>query len=156
LDGDDRLIGKGSHQLDLFRSKWLRHGFRYEDHPYDMSFAQKRGAERGSVAAKLLSFTPGIIRVRQHVGNLNHFGLERGSPSDTASIHRNRPGPKIIPDSLVHVGRVAVAGDPAEKFAIALEQPGMISVAQPNSRFYECVEHRLQIEGRPADDLEHI
>src|SRR5262249_33402124 len=75
LDGDDRLIGKGSHQLDLFRSKWLRHGFRYEDHPYDMSFAQKRDAERGSVAAKLLSLTPGILRVRQHVGNLNHFGL---------------------------------------------------------------------------------
>src|SRR5215471_15138889 len=75
LDGDDCLIGKGSHQLDLFRSKWLRHGFRYKDHPYDMSFAQKRDAERGSVAAKLLSLTPGILRVRQHIGNLNHSGL---------------------------------------------------------------------------------
>jgi len=75
LDGNDRLIGKGSHQLDLFRSKWLRNGFRYKDHPYDISFAQKRDAERGSVAAKLLSLTPGILRVRQHVGNLNHFGL---------------------------------------------------------------------------------
>jgi hypothetical protein len=51
---------------------------------------------------------------------------------------------------------MAVAGDPAEKFALALEQPGMISVAQANSRFYERVEHGLQIEGRAADDLEHI
>jgi hypothetical protein len=32
----------------------------------------------------------------------------------------------------------------------------MISVAQANSRFYERVEHGLQIEGRAADDLEHI
>jgi hypothetical protein len=51
---------------------------------------------------------------------------------------------------------MAVACDPAEKFALALEQPGMISVAQPNSRFYERVEHGLQIEGRAADDLEYI
>jgi hypothetical protein len=32
----------------------------------------------------------------------------------------------------------------------------MISVAQPNSRFYERAEHGLQVEGRAADDLEHI
>ena len=48
------------------------------------------------------------------------------------------------------------AGDEAEKFALALEQPGVISVTQPRRRLDQCIEHGLQIEGRPADDLEHV
>src|SRR5258708_28233333 len=31
-----------------------------------------------------------------------------------------------------------------------------ISIAQPCSRFDECLEHRPQIEGRTADNLEHV
>src|SRR6266480_2227491 len=89
LDGDDGLVGESRDQLDLFRSKWLRDGFCYEDNPYDNSLAQERGAERSSVAANLLSVTPGIFRVRQHVGNVNHSCLLRGSSSDTASLYRD-------------------------------------------------------------------
>src|SRR5262249_33688978 len=33
---------------------------------------------------------------------------------------------------------------------------GPIRLAQPRGRFDERVEHRLQIEGRAADDLEHV
>ena len=35
----------------------------------------------------------------------------------------------------MHLGVMAVAGNPAENFALALEQPGMISLAQPRRRF---------------------
>ena len=80
LDGDDGLIGKGRHQLDLFRSKWLRHGFRYEDHPHDTSLAQERDAERGSVAANLLGVAPGIFQVRQHIGNVYHPASSAARP----------------------------------------------------------------------------
>ena len=31
-----------------------------------------------------------------------------------------------------------------------------ISLAQPCSQLDECIEHGLQIERRPADDLEHV
>ena len=156
LDGDDRLVGKGRHQIDLLRCKWLRHGFIDEDHPYDDSLAQERDAERSPVAAQLLSLAPGIVRVRQHIGNLNHPGLQRGSPGDTAAIHRDLQGQEIIPDSRMHVGRMAEAGDEAEKFAFALEQPGMIRLAQPRRRLDQGIEHGLQIEGRAADHLEHV
>ncbi len=156
LDGDDRLVGKGRHQLDLFRRKWLRHGFIDEDHPYDDTLAQERDAERSPVAAQLLSFAPGIVRVRQHIGNLNHPGLERGSPGDTAAIHRDLQRQEIIPNSRVHVGRMAEAGGPAEKFALALEQPGVIRLAQPRRQLDQGIEHGLQIEGRAADHLEHV
>jgi hypothetical protein len=55
-----------------------------------------------------------------------------------------------------HLGRMAEAGDPAEKFTFALEQPGMISVAKPGRGLDQRVEHGLQIEGRAADDLEYV
>jgi hypothetical protein len=51
---------------------------------------------------------------------------------------------------------MAEAGDPAEKFTFALEQPGMISVAKPCRGLDQRVEHGLQIEGRAADDLEYV
>ena len=56
----------------------------------------------------------------------------------------------------MHVQRVAVACDPTEKIALALEEPSVIGVAQPRRRFHERIEHRLQIESRLANDLEHI
>ena len=37
--------------------------------------------------AHLLSATPGVLRVRQYVGNVNRSGLHRGSSSDAASIY---------------------------------------------------------------------
>src|SRR5262245_7033602 len=48
------------------------------------------------------------------------------------------------------------AGDPVEGFALALEQPGMVSVAEPRRRLDQCIEHCLQIECRPADDFKHL
>src|SRR5262249_59541167 len=51
---------------------------------------------------------------------------------------------------------MAEAGDPVEKFAVALEQPGVVSVAQTNSRFHERIEHQLEVESRTADHLEHL
>src|SRR5262245_22174540 len=75
LDRDHGLIGKSRHQLDLFRGKWLRSGLRHEDHPDDISLAQEWGAERSAIAADLLCPGPGIVRVRQHVGHMNHPAL---------------------------------------------------------------------------------
>ncbi len=64
LNGDQRLIGKGGHQLDLFRCKRLRHLFCYEDHSDYVPLVQQRGTERGAIAAYLLRSAPGVIRVR--------------------------------------------------------------------------------------------
>src|SRR5262249_22878639 len=111
---------------------------------------------RGPVAANLLSATPGVLRVRQYVGNVNRSGLHRGSSSDAASIYWNFSGFEIIPQLRTHVGRMAEAGDPAEGFALALEQPGVGRVAQTISRFHKRIAHPLDIERRTADHLEHF
>ena len=114
LDRDHRLIGKAGHQLDLFRCKWLRHGSRYEDHPYDFSLAQQRGAQRRSVAHYLLSLTVGVLRIGEHVGNMNHSALDRRSSHNTASIHRNR----VLFDVFLGFRRKAITRRDTEEFTV--------------------------------------
>ena len=44
----------------------------------------------------------------------------------------------------------------AVHLAVAAVDRAVSGVAEPGGRFGEGVEHRLQVEGRAADDLEHV
>src|SRR5262249_42576444 len=124
--------------------------------PYDLSITKERSTKRGAIAANFLSPTPSIFWISQHIRNLNHFGRQRSSPGNTALVQRDLQGPKIFPDACVHVGVMTVAGDPAEVFTFAQEQPGMISVAQPRRRLGQRVKYCLQIERRTAYDPQYF
>ena len=41
-------------------------------------------------------------------------------------------------------------------FSVLLHDGALVSLAKPGSRLHERIEHRLQIESRSADDLEHF
>ena len=41
-------------------------------------------------------------------------------------------------------------------FAVALKNEREFRLAQPRRRLDERIEHHLQVEGRAADDLEHV
>ena len=121
LDRDNGLIGKSRHQLNLFRGEWLRCCLRHKDYPDDISVAQEGGAKRSAIAADLLCPGPAIFRVRQHIGHMNHSGVHRGPSRDAAPVHRNLERFEIISELRVHLGCMAEACNPAEKFALALE-----------------------------------
>src|SRR5215813_13091409 len=53
-------------------------------------------------------------------------------------------------------GRIAVGGEMFENLAHWARDGGHIRLAQARCRFDQCIEHRLQIESRAADDLEHV
>ena len=55
-----------------------------------------------------------------------------------SSFGRNSRSSRLVGD-LVPGGTMAISG-----------------LAQPRGRLHQRVEHRLQIEGRAADDLEHV
>ena len=156
FDGDHRLIGEGGYKLDLFLGKGLRQYLVDEDDADDRPVAQERDAKCGSIAADLLNLTPGIFRVRQHVGDVHHPTLKRASSRDAAAFEGNVMSLQIVPEPRVRFGGVTEAGRKAKKVALALEQPCMIGVTEPCRGFDQCIEHRLQIERRTADDLEHI
>ena len=44
----------------------------------------------------------------------------------------------------------------AVDLALAYRDPCRLGAAKPGSRFGDCVQHRLHIGGRAADDVEHI
>jgi hypothetical protein len=44
----------------------------------------------------------------------------------------------------------------AEDLAVADREPATIDVAKPRGGLYQSVEHCRKIEGRAADDLEHV
>ena len=60
----------------------------------------------------------------------------------------------------IHVGlqcgRMAVVGDLPIDLAVLTVDRRHVRVAQPGRRFDQRVEHGLKIEGRAADDLEHV
>ena len=114
LDCDHSLVGKGSDQLDLFLSKRLRRGLGHKDHPGDIALAQERGAERSSVVADLLSPTPGILRVGQHIRHVNHPRLQRCSSGDAASLRPDVAGLEEVSEPRLHVARITVDGHQAE------------------------------------------
>src|SRR5262249_2751837 len=64
--------------------------------------------------------------------------VSRDRPLD--EIHRDRP----------------VMGSKNEPFALSQEQYRVECIAQPRGRLGQSLEHRLQIECRAADDLEHV
>ena len=83
------------------------------------------GCRNASVHADLAE----AARTDALTGCMNHAALQRDPPRDAAPVYRNLQGLEIIPESRAHLGRMTEAGDPMEGFALALEQPGMVSVA---------------------------
>ena len=43
-----------------------------------------------------------------------------------------------------------------QPFVLAQEYPRVVRIAQPRRRFDQRIEHRLEVEGRAADHLEHV
>src|SRR5262249_40550868 len=83
-----RLVGESSHKLNLLGRERLRHRSYQEDHPYCISLAQERDAERSSVASGFLRIMTVVFRVGQHIRKMNQSTFERRSPNNTAPIHR--------------------------------------------------------------------
>src|SRR5215467_1408499 len=51
---------------------------------------------------------------------------------------------------------MAIDRGQAKNITVALEQPRVIRLAQASDRLDKGVKHRLQVEGRAADHLEHV
>ena len=74
------------------------------------------------------------------------------APDECPSSHINGNVPRGFP--LFRC--VAEARDRLEYRTILASNDARISPAQAGCRFNQCVKHSLQVEGRAADDLEHV
>src|SRR5262249_60798426 len=83
---------------------------------------------------------------------MNNLPFQQSSSNGAPAFGFNRHGFGVLDK----FGRDPV-GLHAKKYPALLAcNGGPIGIAKPGSRFYKGVENGLQIEGRAADDLEHI
>src|SRR5580700_8897949 len=84
--------------------------------------------------------------------NMNGSSFERGPPGNCSGTNRDRMTLHV----LIEVGRNTMARDDFIRLAFWATDNCGVSVAQVRCRFYQCIEHGPKIEGRTADDLEHV
>ena len=152
LDRDHRLIGEGGDQLDLLVRE-RPYGASYERDDADrISFTQQGNSKDGPKTKRLLHVQIRVFRVRQHVGHMNGLCCRHRSSDDASSPAFVWDGLDILND----VRRVAVDRDQIVSIALLTRDGGHIRFAKVGRQFGQRIEHRLQIEGRAADDLEHV
>src|SRR6516165_10276292 len=83
---------------------------------------------------------------------MNRPPIERYSGGDGVSSRRDR----VASDEINVFRRNVVESDPVIGVALSCEDDASLRLAQPRRRFNKGIQHRLQIEGRPADDFEHF
>src|SRR5262249_39251234 len=117
--------------------------------PDCLLFPQQRDGQHRSVAdaKRHLGGIRKIVGRRLSVVDMDGRAIEEGASSNpaasywpTADVHSNWPVMRFDLEPLV----------------LAQKNNRIIRLAQPSYRFHEGVEHRLQIERRAADNLEHI
>src|SRR5262249_50058417 len=95
---------------------------------------------------------PGVIRIGQHIGNVDDPAFEQGTSGSRSRVGLDRQAPDIVHElggEAVRLGAKEHAADlPGYRAPLRLTKSG--------SRFDQRLQHRLEVEGRAADDLEHI
>src|SRR3954449_7965422 len=152
FDGDHRLVSESGYKLDLLVREPPHRFPSQHDNSDRNSFSHERDANYGAIVSPRTLFDIIVFGIGINIDNLNGFSLEHGS-----SKHRT---PSQSQWMIVHVAdvfrRIAVA---CNKWISVTSRPMegcTVGLAQPRRRLNERIEHRLQIEGRSADDLEHV
>ena len=80
------------------------------------------------------------------------LAFEHGAPGDCFSPERNRPASH----ERVELRRHPVGGGVLIGRSLLPHDGRHVRLAKAGCRFNEHIEHSLKVEGRAADDLEHI
>src|SRR5262249_24755996 len=153
LDRDHRLVGEGVDQLDLLVGKGLHRSPRQRNDADRATLAQQRHRKRGAKSGSLLNVGVGIFGIGQDIGHVHAVPLHQGAPDDA-------PAPRLVghvPEILVEQRRrETVARHVIVSVAFLAGDGGHVRLAELRGRLGKRIEYRLQVEGRAADDLEHI
>src|SRR5262249_31730525 len=137
------------YQLDLLLGKWPHLGTRQCQNADRDALAQHRNAEDRAVAAQPLGLCPGVVRVGQDIGDMDHLPFQQGPSS-------RRPASSLDGHSLDifdELRRVTVSLREEEHPVLLTSYRGVVGATKAASRFNERLQYRLEIEGRTAERL---
>src|SRR5262249_17673403 len=147
-----RLVGKGCDEFNLLVGEWPHCVSPQGDDPNRRSFSQERDAKKRTKAATLACPPIRVFRIGQSVGDVNDFAFEQDAPGYRCSVDSRWVTGRVLSG----LSREPIARFKVVSFALRSTYDDRVGLAKARRRFDECVEHRLQIEGRAADHLEHI
>ena len=152
LDRDHRLVGEGGDEIDLLLREGIDRGPRQEHRSDRQPLAHERNAKHRSEAAASLGFELVELGIGQHVRNMDDPTLQRGPAGHGAAVEAEGMRQHVLLES----GRHAMRRNDLEPVAVQPQDGRPLRAAEPRGRLDQRVEHPLQIEGRAADDLEHV
>ena len=154
LDRDHRLVGEGLDQLDLLVRERTHCGAREHNRTDHTAFPHERDSEHSAIATNLppVLHRIGTSRNCLDVRNMDGCGFKYRPPEGRVFFRRER----ATSHELFELEWKAVAGDKRVIFTDPTVDGCPIRLAQLCGRFNQRIEHRLQIEGRTTDDLEHV
>ena len=83
---------------------------------------------------------------------MDDLSLEQGAPGDRAALRHHRD----VLDVIQELGGEAVDVGAIEHAVLVAGDGGLVGLAQAGGRLDQRLQHRLQVERRPADDPEHV
>ena len=154
LDRDHRLVGERLDQLDLLVRERTHCGAREHNRADHTAFAHERDSEHSAIATNLppVLHRIGTSRNCVDVRNMDGCGFKY-RPSEGRVLFRRE---RATSHELFELEWKAVAGDKRVIFTDPTVDGCPIRLAQLCGRLNQRIEHRLQIEGRATDDLEHV
>src|SRR3954469_4686205 len=149
---DRALRGEGVGQRDRLVVEWLDLVAPQGDDAEDALVDQHRHSQQGADAPELAGAVPLVVRVGDHVRDLDGAALQPDPADDGAGVPRDRP---VLDPGAV---RVRPAEQMGEAVHVAVEQVdhGRVGAAEPDHVAHDRLEHRLQLELRAPDDVEHL
>ena len=152
LDRDHRLVGEGLHQLDLLAGEGAHLRAPQNDDADRRPFAHERDTQPRSEAGDSLRIAEGVLPIGKRVRDMNRVPLQQDPPRQGAPPARYRGrGCKL--DELP---RHSIVGGKLKMRAVRTDDTSHVRLAQACGGLGQSIEHRLQVEGRAADHLEHV
>src|SRR5262249_54780983 len=105
LDGDHRLVGEGSGQLDLFVGEWQRGAALKHHNPDRTAFTEKWNAEHGAYTANYCRLLHLKFWICQDIGSMHGPAFEHNATGDRATARWN----EILSPMLFQFRGIAVA-----------------------------------------------
>ena len=152
LDRDDGLVGEGGDQFDLLVGERLNVEPRRHQDADELPVAQQRHAQHSAVLFQAARQWQGQLGIGVGVRDMDGFASKHHTADDRRPIRCDWMTPHIC-DVLL---RKAVAGDVMVEPVSGKPDGHPVGATKMPGRLDQRVQNRLQIEGRTADDLEHV
>src|SRR5262249_60202440 len=144
LKANPRLSGEWHTQFDLLLGEGLPRAPGQGDDPSGKSCSQERDAKTRTKAATLACPPIRVFRIGENVGDMNGFAFKQDASGYRCSVDPCWvTGGELGVLTREPIGRFKVVS-----FAFRSTYGYHVGLAKARRRFDECVEHRLQIEGR--------